>query len=59
MELGLAEINGEVRTKVAAITDCGRILEMVYTVRRAQIRAVTAYPVHKGRREYYRGYFGK
>ena len=59
VELGSAEINGELRTKVAAITDSGRILEMIYTVRRARIRAVTAYPVHKSRREHYRGYFGK
>ncbi len=57
VELGSAEIHGEIRTKVAAMTVRGRILEMVYTVRRGRIRAVTAHPVHKKRREHYRGYF--
>lgn len=50
-------IGGEPRTKVAGVTARGRILEMVYTVRAGKIRAVTAYPVHRNRREQYRGYF--
>ncbi len=57
VELGSAEINGELRTKVAAITNRGRILEMVYAMRRGKIPAVTAYPVHKRRRAQYSGYF--
>ncbi len=59
VELGSALVNGEQRTKVAAITDRGRILEMIYTVRRGRIRAVTAYPANKKKREAYRGYFQK
>jgi uncharacterized DUF497 family protein len=57
VELGSAEINGELRTKVAAITGLGRVLEMVYIIRRGKIRAVTAFPVDKRKREQYRGYF--
>ena len=57
VELGSADVNRELRTKVAAVTDRGRILEMVYTVRRGKIRAVTAYPANRSKRERYRGYF--
>ena len=59
VELGSAEINGELRTKVAAITARGRVLEMVYTIRSGRIRAVTAFPVDKRKKERYRGYFEK
>ncbi len=59
VELGSTDIDGELRTKVAAITDRGRILEMVYVVRRHKIRAVTAYPVHKRKRDRYYGYFNE
>ena len=59
VEFGSAEVNGELRTKVAAITGRGRILEMVYTIRCGKIRAVTAFPVDKRKRERYRGYFEK
>jgi hypothetical protein len=59
LELGSAEIKGEHRTKVAAITARGRFLEMIYTVRRGKIRAVTAFPVDERKREQYRGYFEK
>jgi uncharacterized DUF497 family protein len=59
VELVSAEVKGEPRTKVAAITDGGRILEMVYALRRGKIRAVTAYPAKKRARERYYGYFNK
>ena len=59
LELGSAEINGELRTKVAAVTAGGRFLEMVYTIRRGKIRAVTAFPVDTRKKERYRGYFEK
>jgi len=59
VELGSAEIKGELRTKVAAVTGRGRVLEMVYTIRRGKIRAVTAFPVDKRKKEQYRGYFEK
>ena len=49
------EIRGEWRTKVVGITDRGRLLEMVYTIRRGRIRAVTAYALKKREREFYRG----
>jgi uncharacterized DUF497 family protein len=57
--LAPAEINGELRTKVAAITARGRVLEMIYTIRRGRIRAVTAFPVDQRKKERYRGYFEK
>jgi hypothetical protein len=59
LELGSAEINGELRTKVAAITARGRVLEMIYTIRRGRIRAVTAFPVDQRKKERYRVYFEK
>ena len=52
-----AEAGGELRTKVAAITDRGRLLEMVYTIRRGRIRAITAFPMKRRKREQYRGKF--
>ena len=47
------EIHGEVRTRVAAITDRGRLLELVYTMRHGSIRAVTAFPLKKNKRGLY------
>lgn len=48
---------GELRMKVAALTDRGRLLEMVYTVRRGRIRAITAFPMKRRKRELYHGKF--
>lgn len=53
------EIGGEWRAKVVAVTDRGRLLEMIYTVRLGRIRAVTAYPLNRRKREFYRGEFQK
>ena len=47
------EIKGEVRTRVAATTNGGRLLELVYTVRHGCIRAVTAFPLKKNKRGLY------
>ena len=51
------EIKREWRAHVAGITDQGRLLELVYTVRRGRIRAVTAYPLKRNKKELYRGQF--
>ena len=47
------EIDGERRTRVAAMTLRGRLLELVYTLRRGRIRAVTAFPLKKNKRGLY------
>jgi uncharacterized DUF497 family protein len=51
------DAGGEWRAKVAAITERGRLLEMVYTMRRGRIRAITAFPMKKRRTELYHGKF--
>jgi uncharacterized DUF497 family protein len=53
------KIRREWRTHVVGITDRGRLLELVYTIRRGSIREVTAYPLKRSRREFYRGHFAK
>jgi hypothetical protein len=53
------ELMGEQRAHVIGITGAGRMLELVYTVRRGRIRAVTAYPLKRSKREIYRGQFEK
>jgi uncharacterized DUF497 family protein len=50
-------VKEEWRAKVIAITDAERLLEMVYTIRQGRIRAVTAYPLKRNRRGFYRGKF--
>ena len=51
------DAGGEWRAKVAAVTDRGRLLEMVYTIRRGRIRAITAFPMKRRKRELYHGKF--
>jgi uncharacterized DUF497 family protein len=51
------DTGGEWRAKVAAVTDQGRLLEMVYTIRRGRIRAITAFPMKRRKRERYHGKF--
>ena len=53
------QVRGEWRTKVIAITDAARLLELVYTVREGLIRAVTAFPLKRRRRGFYGGQFKK
>ena len=52
-------VDGEPRVHVVGMTDVGRLLEMVYTVRRGRIRAVTAFPMKRSTRRFYYGRFPK
>jgi uncharacterized DUF497 family protein len=55
-EYGVA---GEPRVHVLGMTDAGRLLEMVYTVRRGRIRPVTAFPMKRSKRRFFYGRFPK
>jgi uncharacterized DUF497 family protein len=50
-------VKGEWRTKVIAITDAARLLELIFTLREGRVRAVTAFPLKRRRREFYRERF--
>ena len=52
-------VKGEARVHAVGVTSAGRLLEVIYTVRRAKVRAVTAYPVNRSKREAFHGKFAK
>ena len=52
-------VGREPRVHVVGMTDSGRLLEMVYTIRGGRIRAVTAFPMKRSKRRFYYGRFQK
>jgi len=59
IEVAEYTVAGEPRVHVVGMTDAGRLLEMVYTIRRGRIRAVTAFPMKLSKRRFYYGRFPK
>jgi uncharacterized DUF497 family protein len=59
IEVAEYTVAGEPRVQVVGMTDAGRLLEMVYTIRRGRIRAVTAFPMKRNKRRFYYGSFPK
>jgi len=45
-------LTGERRKMASGVTEAGRVLVIVYTVRRGLVRAITAYESRKARRQW-------